>query len=411
VTDYRSIAPDETSRARLEERGLRYGLVDTSDAASFDPWLQADVRAFHGGALTEEQLGWWREGLAYRRTTGVYDDDLLVATTNSWPTAQTVPGGRIVESWAISSVGVAPTHRRRGVARALLEGELRTAAALGVPVAMLTVSEATLYGRYGFAPAAFRSDYTFDTRRTLWTGPEAPGRLSFITLDQWLERIDPLHERVRLTTPGAIPVWPLRWAQIAGTQDTDTSRVPRIRALQYTDEAGEVRGLAIYEVAGGDDDYTQHHLNVHYLSTETDDAYAALWRFLLEVDLVTEVRSWMRAVDEPVRWMVRDQRGIKQTVTDHQWVRILDVKAALEARGYEHDGRLELEISDELGFAAGRFILDVMDATATVTPGGSGATAVTVQQLSAAYLGAVPPTTPELGLLRTARAPHLSVWY
>ena len=137
---------------------------------------------------------------------------------------------------------------------------------------------------------------------------------------------------MRLTTPGAIPVWPLRWAQIAGTQDR-RSRVPRVRALQYTDEAGEVRGLALYEVAGGDDDFIQHHLNVHYLSTETDEAYAALWRFLLEVDLVTEVRSWMRAVDEPVRWMVRDQRGIKQTVTDHQWVRILDVKAALEARG------------------------------------------------------------------------------
>ncbi len=150
---------------------------------------------------------------------------------------------------------------------------------------------------------------------------------------------------------------------------------------------------------------------MHYLSTETDEAYAALWRFLLEVDLVTEVRAWHRPVDEPVRWMVRDQRGIKQTVTDHQWVRILDVKAALEGRGYEHDGRLELEVSDELGFAAGRFILDVVDGTATVTPGGSGTTPVTVQELSAAYLGAVPPTTPELGLLRTARAPFLPVWY
>jgi predicted acetyltransferase len=184
-----------------------------------------------------------------------------------------------------------------------------------------------------------------------------------------------------------------------------------MRAVQFTDDGGEIRGLALYEVAGGDDDFTQHHLNVHYLSTETDEAYAALWRFLLEVDLVIEVRAWHRPLDEPLRWMVRDQRGLKQTVIDHQWVRVLDAKAALEARGYEHDGRLELEIADDLGFAAGRFILEVVDGTATVTPGGSGTTAVTVQELSAAYLGAVPPTTPELGLLRTARAPFLSVWY
>ena len=411
MTDYRTAPIDETSRARLAERGLRYGLVDTSDAAAFNPWLQADVRAFHGGVLTDEQLGWWRDGLGYRRTTGVWDDELLVATTNSWPGQLTVPGGRTVESWAISSVGVAPTHRRKGVARGLLEGELRTASAVGVPVAMLTVSEATLYSRYGFAIAAYRSDYTIDTRRATWVGPESSGRLSFITLEQWLERIGGLDERVRVGSPGAIQVWPLRWAQIAGTKDTDTSRVPRMRAVQFTDDSGEIRGLALYEVAGGDDDFTQHHLNVHYLSTETDEAYAALWRFLLEVDLVTEVRAWLRPVDEPVRWMVRDQRGIKQTVTDHQWVRILDVKAALEARGYEQDGRLELEVSDELGFAAGRFILDVVDGTATVTPGGSGTTPVTVQELSAAYLGAVPPTTPGLGLLRTARAPYLSVWY
>ncbi len=183
-----------------------------------------------------------------------------------------------------------------------------------------------------------------------------------------------------------------------GHQDPRQARTKRIRALQYADEAGEVRGLALYGVGGGDDDFTTHHLNVHYLSTETDDAYAALWRFLLEVDLVTEMRAWLRRVDEPVRWMVRDQRGIKQTVSDHQWVRILDVKAALEARGYEQDGRLELEVSDELGFAAGLLGRCVVGHV-TVTPGGSGATPVTVQQLSAAYLGAVPPVTPELGLL------------
>ncbi len=249
MNDYRTAPIDETSRARLAERGLRYGLVDTGDAAAFDPWLQADIRAFHGGVLTDEQLGWWREGLGYRRTTAVWDDELLVATTNSWRGELTVPGRRIVPAWAISSVGVAPTHRRRGVARALLEGELRTAAALEVPVAMLTVSEATLYSRYGFAPAAYRSDYTIDTRRATWIGPEAGGGLSFITLDEWLDRIGALDERVRLGSPGAIQVWPLRWAQIAGTKDIDQSRVPRVRAVQFTDEAGEVRGLALYEVA------------------------------------------------------------------------------------------------------------------------------------------------------------------
>src|SRR5690606_19874557 len=109
------------------------------------------------------------------------------------------------------------------------------------------------------------------------------------------------------------------------------------------------------------EDFTQHHASIPYLCAETTDAYAALWRFVLELDLVSEVRAHLRPVDEPVRWMVRDQRGIHQTVTDHQWLRILDVRAALEARRYERDGVLELRVVDPLGFAEGSWRLDVVD--------------------------------------------------
>ena len=78
--------------------------------------------------------------------------DAPVATIASWIGELTVPGGRGIPSCAISAVTVAPTHRRRGIARAMLEGELGAALDAGAPIAMLTVSESTLYGRYGFAP-------------------------------------------------------------------------------------------------------------------------------------------------------------------------------------------------------------------------------------------------------------------
>ncbi|MFP3813618.1 GNAT family N-acetyltransferase, partial [Bacillus sp. SIMBA_005] len=76
-----------------------------------------------------------------------------VATTNAWVTPLTIPGGGELDMWAISMVTVAATHRRRGIARSLLEGELRAAVSAGVPMAGLTVSEATIYGRYGFGSA------------------------------------------------------------------------------------------------------------------------------------------------------------------------------------------------------------------------------------------------------------------
>ncbi|MGO4343795.1 GNAT family N-acetyltransferase, partial [Pedococcus sp. 2YAF34] len=102
-----------------------------------------------------------------------------VGTVNSWIAPLTVPGGAAVGSWAISNVTVAPTHRRRGIARALLGAELRTAHALGVPLAILTVSESVIYGRWGFGPATFATEWRVDTKRVRWVGPATTGRLSF----------------------------------------------------------------------------------------------------------------------------------------------------------------------------------------------------------------------------------------
>src|SRR5690606_38343867 len=123
-------------------------------------------------------------GLASQRTPAIWDNTpegpgMPVATVGSWPSELSVPGSATIPAWAISAVTVSPTHRRRGIAKALLESELRTANALGFPVAALTVSESTIYSRFGFAPAALSADYSIDTRRAVWTGPAASGRLQF----------------------------------------------------------------------------------------------------------------------------------------------------------------------------------------------------------------------------------------
>lgn len=403
---------DRVSRERLAAEGLRMELVDTADRAVFDPWLQAEARGFHQGTLTERELGWMVEGLASRRTTGVWDGDdpVPVGTMNSWSGRMTVPGGDL-PSWAISVVTVAPTHRRRGIARALLEAELRTAAALGLPMAMLTVSESTIYGRYGFAPAAYASDLVIDPRRATWTGPRPSGRVAFVSIREWRDAIAPLHERARLASPGEVEVFPRRWDLLGGLNTEDADSAKRNRAVGYRDEQGELRGLAVYRIRGGDDDFTRHRLDVVSLVAETDDADAALWRFLLEQDLVGEVRAGLRRVDEPLRWMVRDQRGIRQTIYDHHWIRILDVAAALESRSYERDGVLEFRVSDPLGFADGGYRLEVVDGRGTVTSVDDARLELDIAALSAAYLGAVPPVTPELALLATVRAPYLGTWY
>ncbi len=433
--------------AAMAKRGLRAGLVDTSDSAAFDGWIRADGRGFHQPEPSADNLARSRAGLAYRRTTGVWDDShavqpdpavawpqvapggaMPVGTVDSWVAQLSIPGERTVDAWAISGVSVAPTHRRRGIARALLEGELRTAVAAEVPLAILTVSESTIYGRFGFAPAAFAASLSIETQRTQWAGGETPGRVRFIELSEFRSLVESLHESNRASGTGEIEAWGLRWDELVGIASDDAERTRLLRAVGYVEPDGTVTGAALYQLIGGDSDFTKHTVTVERLTTTTADAASALWRFLLELDLVSLLTVQLRPIDDPVRWQVSDMRAVTLTSRDHLWTRILDVPVALEARRFSGSGSFVLEVSDELGFAAGRFSLEIVEGTATVVRTDAAATlALSVNELSALYLGGVAATTladarriTELkpgavatldAAFRTARAPWLSIWF
>jgi predicted acetyltransferase len=434
---------DPISQQRLAQHGLRYTVVDPGDPAAALPWLRAEYRGFLQASPSAGQEEADRVGLAYRRYVGVYDDahpgdgGSPIATVSSWRSELTLPGSRVdrprtVTSWAISAVTVAPTHRRRGIARNLLEGELRTAAANGMPMAMLTVSESTIYGRFGFAPAAFAADWTIDTRRVRWSGPAPSGRVELLSVAAYREQLPALRERLRLESPGEIEGWSFRWDQLVGTNEPESDRAKALRAVRHVDDEGVTRGLALFHYSGGDDDVTQHTVTVDRLDAETPDADLALWRFLLELDLTVELKAPLRRVEEPVRWRLGDFRAAKVLVWEHQYLRVLDVTRMLEARGYLGGGELALQVTDDLGFAEGTWLLSVADGAARVTPltalpASTPAVALTVNELAALYLGGVSATTlvtagriTELtpgaasvadALLRTDRAPWLSIWY
>ncbi|MDN4613043.1 GNAT family N-acetyltransferase [Leifsonia sp. F6_8S_P_1B] len=418
---------DEQAASALTGSGLRLALVDTSDDAAFTEWIRADFRGFHSPAPKEEVLTEARGYLRDRRTTAVYDDAIPsptpVGTVNSWVAPLTVPGGARVDAWAISSVTVAPTHRRRGVARALLGSELRTAAAQGVPLAILTVSESVIYGRWGFGPATFASEWRIDTKRVRWAGPQTGGRLSFTDPESYRETGYRVLDAVMASRPGEIGLSPYLADRLIGPLK-GTPDAERFRLVRYDSADGEPQGFVSYTVKG-EDDFTRHKVEVEYLAAATDEALVALWRFLLELDLVAEVRAWTRGVDEPLPALVSDVRGARVTaVEDHLWVRILDLPAALEARGYERDGSLVLDVSDDLGLANGRYRLTVTDGVGRVEATEDAPDVILpVSTLGSVYLGhdlarglalagRITGDAAALDrLFRTAVPPRLSTWF
>lgn len=423
--------------AAIEAQQLTVQRVDSTDRAATDPWLDAVARGFLDGERSDTHREAFFDRSAYRRKLGVHDPqgaqpEIPVATFASWGAELTVPGG-VVPSCAISSVTVAPTHRRRGLLRHLMVGELRAAAAAGFPMAMLTASEASIYGRFGFGPAAAAAAWSLDVRRAGWRVAEphaaqAPGRIDFVSREQGRAVAEALHDRVRLTSPGEIDMPGGHWDRSFGTRP-DAEKAGELRVAQYRSASGEVDGLVGYRLSHNHDDFSGNTLEVSFLLAASDEAYAALWRFLLSMDLIGTIKASELSVDEPLWWMIADQRAATIEVGDHQYLRILDVAGALEARRYDVADTVVLDVDDPLGFAAGRFLLTTAaDGSARVEAAEEKTDApvahLGVAELSAILLGGVSAATLAAAgritaddparltrLFATTRTPRLSFWY
>ncbi|MGF2948441.1 GNAT family N-acetyltransferase [Microbacterium alcoholitolerans] len=392
-------APEETivpvdteSQRRLHESGLDYRIADMTVDADAEGFLRADARGFLDEDPTEAVVAQMRETMRERRNIGVYDESAgswPIATVNSWVTPLTVPGGEI-PMWAISSVTVSGTHRRRGIARALLEGELRAAASTGVPVAGLTVSEATIYSRYGFGSAVPVARVTIDTRRAGWTAEPTLGRVVYSDKQTLADDLETLHERSRTSRAGQVAGWRGRWQRMAGLAEGD-KEAAEVRGIRYLDADGVVQGAMAYRLAEIPGAF-RAELRIRTMQAATDEALRALWQFTVQHDLVDRAVVDLRPVDDPLPWLVADQRAVTTEVHDHGWLRVLDVPAALQARTYRASVDAVLRVEDVLGFADGvwRITVDAEGRTTVTATDADPQVTLGIVELSAAYAGGEP---------------------
>ncbi|WP_105565974.1 GNAT family N-acetyltransferase [Microbacterium halophytorum] len=427
--DARQVPVDTTSAERLAAKGLGYRSVDAQGDA-FGDYYRAVSRGFLGPEPEDKEIAAARDKKIERpeRLIGVYDeaepDGFPVGTVGSWVTPMTVPGGT-VDLWAISDVTVAGTHRRRGIARAMLEGELRSAAAAGVPIAGLTVTEGTIYGRYGFGPAVQTAEVTVDAVRAGWRSYEPSAAVRYVPREALVEAFAEVAEASH--RDGGTPAWTGRRQQFAGVHPSVTSG-EKVRGVVARDADGNAVGAMSFRLVE-EGDYTKHELKIVHLEAATADAYAALWRFAISHDLVAKVTAELQPVDGALPWLVADPKAVAQKAGDHVWLRILDVPRALEARTYAGEGASHamnaagvLRVHDPLGFTDGTWRVEIEAGTARVFPSEMDPDVeIGIAELSAAYLGGVPlRTLADAGrvsgsdsaleridaALRPARAPH-----
>ncbi|MFC6881612.1 MULTISPECIES: GNAT family N-acetyltransferase [Actinomadura] len=329
-----------------------------------------------------------REVLRGSLRIGAYDGPLLVGLLAALPFTLSVPGGDVPCS-GVSFVTVSPTHRRRGVLTGMMAELFRRSA--DRPLAALWASEAAIYGRYGYGYGTYAATVEIDSRRPLAlriAPDERPVRL--LGKEETVKLLGPYYDATRASRPGRPArdeaMWREEWLVDTDEGDDDLT-APRVVAL-----GDPVAGYAVYRTKCGDEDArTPGLVRVDELEADTPAVAAALWRYLAGIDLTGVVRAWGRPEDDPLPLMAADRDQVRVTSRfPAMWLRLVDVRDAMERRAWAAPVDLVLEVRDDrLPANAGVRRLVADGGSCSFRPEESAAPDLTfdVRDLATCYLG------------------------
>lgn len=327
----------------------------------FPDWTRTTDRAF-GMHVEDDVVEAYRPITEIDRTVAVFDRGQIVATAGAFTFELTVPGDGQVDAAGVTMVSVRASHRRRGLLTRMMEHQLDDVADRGEPLAILLASEAPIYGRFGYGMATPHALLSIDTDHARFRTPFEPaGRYREVDVEGAAKVFPGVHEKTRRRTPGDVSRTKARWDHWFSDPVHERHGASARFYVVYESAKGKAEGYLAYRIREDwRDGIPQNELSINDFAATTPDAYAALWRYALDVDLVGKVTAWGRPLDEPVRWLLADSRRLQTKVAaDFLWVRIVDVPAVLSARRYGTDDRLVIDVVDDFGGrAAGRFVLE-----------------------------------------------------
>jgi predicted acetyltransferase len=300
-----------------------------------------------------------REITELDRSIAVFDAGQVVATAGIFSYEMAVPGG-MLPCGGVTRVTVMSTHRRRGLLTAMMRQQLDDMRQRGEPLAALYASEARIYGRFGYGLATYQAEIEINRPQAAFRVNE-PGRGQIVMLDvpAAVEQFTRVWRDVHPTQPGMLGLDERWWRNLL--TDRESSRrgfSPHYRVVYRSGD--KPTGFALYRIKLDWDAIGPNGvLRLESLIASTADAYAALWRYILNIDLVARLTGEMRPVEEPLRFLLADSRQPKTRVEDGIWLRLVDVERALAGRRYLTEGRLTLEIHDDFcPWNQGRFELE-----------------------------------------------------
>jgi predicted acetyltransferase len=295
--------------------------------------------------------------IAPGRAWAAFDGDAMVATAATAGFVVGVPGATLAMA-GLTMATVRPTHRRRGLLRALIGRHLDDARERGEPISGLWASEATIYGRFGYGIAAEADELELDTRGQTIAAVDGEDACEWVAEPAARARLPAIYARAIADRPGALHRTEVWWRERRFAEVPFQRGGASLRRFVVVRRGDRDTGYVAYRQRPGE------HAGVASGAIEIDEliavdarAEASLWRFVVGIDLFPTARWHNAPTDSALPWLVSDPRRLVRRRSDTLWLRIDDIAATLAARRYPVDGGLVVCVGDAswaLSVEAGR---------------------------------------------------------
>ena len=346
----------------------------------FERWMSTESRA-HGNRLNHdpEHL---RPRFDLSRSIAVFEDGQIVGGCHSHLLEMSIPGGTSAVA-GVSNVEVQPTHTRRGIMTQMMRHQIDGIHERGEPLAALFATESGIYGRFGYGIGAVHEQWSIEKRHSTYDRRhDSPGRLEFVAPVDIMNKLPEVSRRGTQGRPAVFQRAMHHWEDAANDPIHSQGGSGGVFYVAYVED-GRIDGYASYRTQ-------RPTVTVNELVATTREASAALWRFCFDLDLYERTEAARRPTDDPLPWMLADPRRLQRSARDGLWVRVVDVRAALEQRGYATSDRLVLEIRDDFcDWNQGCWSLEMSSegGVARSVTGGADLS-IDVSALASVYLGA-----------------------
>lgn len=315
----------------------------------------------------------------------------LAAVHASFPFTTCVPGGRTVPTAGLTWVAVHQGHRRRGLLRAMMMDHFSRSLARGEVISTLYAAETAIYQRfgYGLAAPALRMELSRGTELR-----EVAGASDLtVTLDSAAAERDAATVRAvqaRMTRPGTTTTLTDEFiGDMFLDLEADRDGAEELRILTVRDGDAPVAYALFQRKEDWNDAGPRGKVRVRCWAALDAAASHRLWSVLTDFDLMATTTADKFAPDDPLVHLLKEPRGAKMGSYDNLWLRILDVKGALEGRGWSADCDVTVAVEDTvLPDNAGTWRIRAVDGDATVTrTDDEPELTVGIQELGVTYLG------------------------